>query len=314
MDAIKVDSVTRFYGEHTAVDNLSFTVTKGHIHGFLGPNGAGKTTTMKMIAGLLPVHLGSILVNEAPLNKNLNELKKNLGILLELPPLFNDMDVREYLAYVAKLHLVSKDKVNQHVDYAIDKLKLHDVADRLCGNLSKGFKQRVGIAQAIVHNPDIVILDEPTIGLDPQAVIEIREFIKDLKKDHTLLLSSHLLHEISLVCDEVTIINKGKLVLSGAVDKITQDISKKNAINLSAKSLTEEQITMIQSWYFIEKVIKHEEVNNEVHFQIFLNSVNDHRYEILKKCVENNIEILSFEQKKTTLEDIFIRMTKGGDK
>lgn len=312
MEAIKVDSVTRFYGEHTAVADLSFEVNKGHIHGFLGPNGAGKTTTMKMIAGLLPAHHGNIEINQKKLTKNIDEIKKELGILLENPPLFQDMEVREYLEFVAKLHRVPKDKINSSVNYALEKLQLNDVKKRLCGNLSKGFKQRVGIAQAIVHNPSIVILDEPTVGLDPKAVIEIREFIQELKNDHTILLSSHLLHEVSLVCDEVTIINKGKLVVSGPVEQITNNISQQIVYELSAKSLTADQISKIENWFFVDKVIIMKEESNETSFQIRLNSLNDHRTECLKNCLELDIDILSFSQKKISLEDLFIQMT-GGD-
>tara|TARA_B100001971_G_scaffold215192_1_gene259792 strand:- start:43236 stop:44177 length:942 start_codon:yes stop_codon:yes gene_type:complete len=311
MDAIKVDSVTRFYGEHTAVDDLSFTVNKGHIHGFLGPNGAGKTTTMKMIAGLLPAHRGQIQINSKPLEQNINELKLELGILLENPPLFQDMEVREYLDFVARLHKVPKDQIQKSVDYAIEKLRLGDVAQRLCGNLSKGFKQRVGIAQAIVHNPSIVILDEPTVGLDPQAVIEIREFIKELKEDHTLLLSSHLLHEVSLVCDEVTIINKGKLVVSGPVEEITNNFNKQAQIEVSAKSLSDEQIKKIENWFFIDKVILGNNDKEEVSFQLSLSSINDHRHECLKNLMDINVEVISYKQQKMSLEDLFIRMTKG---
>lgn len=310
MDAINVDSVTRLYGEHTAVDNLSFTVNKGHIHGFLGPNGAGKTTTMKMIAGLLPTHNGQIFINERSLEKNINELKLELGILLETPPLFLDMEVREYLEFVAKLHKVPKDKLKSSLDYAIEKLHLQDVEKRLCGNLSKGFKQRVGIAQAIVHNPSIVILDEPTVGLDPQAVIEIRDFITELKRDHTILLSSHLLHEVSLVCDEVTIINKGKLVVSGPVDEITKNISQQAHIEVIARSLSQDQVEKIENWYYIDKVIKGREDQNEIHFQISMNSINDHRSECLKGLVDIGLEVISYRQQKVTLEDLFIRMTK----
>lgn len=311
MDAIKVDSVTRFYGEHTAVSDLSFEVNKGHIHGFLGPNGAGKTTTMKMIAGLLPAHQGQIQINQKQLSEHLNELKTELGILLENPPLFQDMEVREYLEFVAKLHRVPKDKLKESVDYAIEKLRLNEVESRLCGNLSKGFKQRVGIAQAIVHKPSIVILDEPTVGLDPQAVIEIREFIKELKDNHTILLSSHLLHEVSLVCDEVTIINKGKLVISGPVEQITQNISQQTILEFQAKAITQDQVRSIENWFFVDKVILGEESAGEVSFQVFLNSLNDHRSECLKNCIELGLEILGFQQKKISLEDLFIKMTKG---
>jgi ABC-2 type transport system ATP-binding protein len=314
MDAIKVDSVTRLYGEHTAVNDLSFSVNEGHIHGFLGPNGAGKTTTMKMIAGLLPTHAGSILVNNQSVNKNLNEIKKDLGLLLETPPLFSDMDVREYLAYVALLHRVPKEDVDKSVDYAIEKLKLHDVENRLCGNLSKGFKQRVGIAQAIVHNPKIVILDEPTVGLDPEAVIEIRQFIKELKKDHTILLSSHLLHEISLVCDEVTIINKGRLVATGSVAQITDDINKKNILSVKISDLTSEQINKMNQWFYIKEVVELAHNDNEWELQIILNSLEDHRYDFIKNCVNHDIQLVSIEEKKTSLEEIFIQMTKEDNK
>ncbi|MEX0798853.1 MAG: ABC transporter ATP-binding protein [Bacteriovoracaceae bacterium] len=190
---IKVDSVTRFYGDHLAVDNLSFTVRKGSIHGFLGPNGAGKTTTMKMIAALLPPHSGKITIDSIDVAQEPMQIKKSIGILLEIPPLFLDMEVREYLEFAARLHLVAKKDVGSHVDDVLEKMNLESVERRLVGNLSKGYKQKVGVAQAIVHRPAVVILDEPTSGLDPKAVMEMRALIKDLKKEHTILFSSHLL-------------------------------------------------------------------------------------------------------------------------
>lgn len=307
MESIIVDSVTKIYGSRKAVDNLSFKVKKGSIHGFLGPNGAGKTTTMKMIAGVIPPAHGNIYINGNNVQENLLKVKASLGVLLENPPLYKDMEVRDYLRYVCQLHKVEKSKINDYLDYAIEKLDLKDVEFRLIGNLSKGYKQRVGVAQAIVNKPDIVILDEPTVGLDPSSVIEMRDLIKELAKEHTVLLSSHLLHEISLICDEVTIIKDGLLQATGPVEQIAQEVKDKEKLIVKVKkwdSNLNQEFSKLAS-YKIEQV--------EEGFQLSIDQKigEDSRDEIAKFIVQNDLGLLELTKESLDLEKVFLEVTGG---
>lgn len=307
MESIIVDSVTKIYGSRKAVDNLSFKVKKGSIHGFLGPNGAGKTTTMKMIAGVIPPAHGNIYINGNNVQENLLKVKASLGVLLENPPLYKDMEVRDYLRYVCQLHKVEKSKINDYLDYAIEKLDLKDVEFRLIGNLSKGYKQRVGVAQAIVNKPDIVILDEPTVGLDPSSVIEMRDLIKELAKEHTVLLSSHLLHEISLICDEVTIIKDGLLQATGPVEQIAQKVKDKEKLIVKVRkwdSSLNQEFSKLAS-YKIEQV--------EEGFQLSIDQKigEDSRDEIAKFVIKNDLGLLELTKESLDLEKVFLEVTGG---
>jgi ABC-2 type transport system ATP-binding protein len=307
MESIIVDSVTKIYGSRKAVDNLSFKVKKGSIHGFLGPNGAGKTTTMKMIAGVIPPAHGNIYINGNNVQENLLKVKASLGVLLENPPLYKDMEVRDYLRYVCQLHKVEKSKINDYLDYAIEKLDLKDVEFRLIGNLSKGYKQRVGVAQAIVNKPDIVILDEPTVGLDPSSVIEMRDLIKELAKEHTVLLSSHLLHEISLICDEVTIIKDGLLQATGPVEQIAQKVKDKEKLIVKVRkwdSSLNQEFSKLAS-YKIEQV--------EEGFQLSIDQKigEDSRDEIAKFVIKNDLGLLELNKESLDLEKVFLEVTGG---
>jgi ABC-2 type transport system ATP-binding protein len=308
--SIKVDGVTKLYGNNPAVEGLSFVVHKGTIHGFLGPNGAGKSTTMRMIAGLLSPTKGHLFVNGQDVHKNLTSTKKSIGILLEIPPLYKDMEVKEYLHYVAKLHMVPKQQISERVNTVLSKLSIEDVASRLIGNLSKGYKQRVGVAQAIIHNPDIVILDEPTVGLDPSAVIEMRSLITELKNDHTILLSSHLLHEVGLICDEVTIIDRGRLLTSGTMDEISAKLVGKNIINATIANADMNLLKDMQKADFIQRLELTEE-EGVVKVSFYTDSINDHRSWISRKIFEGGMDLLEFSQEKRNLEQIFLEVTGG---
>lgn len=304
--AIKVDNVSKVYGSTAAVEQLSFEVKSGEVHGFLGPNGAGKSTTMKMIAGLLRPSRGNTWVRNTNVQLHPEKIKADIGILLENPPLYKDMVVKDYLAFVSRLHKVPSQSIGSAVDEAIAKLHLEEVANRLIGNLSKGFKQRVGVAQAIVHNPAIVILDEPTVGLDPEAVIKMRELIKGLSQGHTVLLSSHLLHEISLICDRVTIISHGKLQASGPISEIQHSLSKKRIIEVELLEVSEPLIVELKKMKWIEQVTCKGNV-----LTIYAEAINDYRPEIAKLIVDRGYGLLSMKQNEVSLEDIFISMTKG---
>ena len=211
---IEVENLTKKYGSHVAVDNLSFRVERGMIYGFLGPNGAGKSTTMNMMTGYIAATSGTVKINGYDILKNPEQAKKSIGYLPELPPVYPDMTVYEYLRFVAELKKVKKNERQAQIEDVMKQTQIEDVKGRLIKNLSKGYKQRVGLAQAIIGYPEVIILDEPTVGLDPKQIIEIRELIRELAKKHTIILSSHILSEVSAVCDHIMIISKGRLVAS----------------------------------------------------------------------------------------------------
>lgn len=225
---IEIKNLVKKYGNHVAVDDISFTVESGKIYGFLGPNGAGKSTTMNMITGYIGNTSGSIVINGHDILTEPEEAKGCIGYLPELPPLYVDMTVMEYLQFVADLKKIPKAEREKNITAAIELTKLNDVSERMIKNLSKGYKQRVGLAQAVLGFPEIIILDEPTVGLDPVQIIEIRELIKELGKEHTVILSSHILSEIQAVCDYVFIISKGKLVASDTTDNLLKKMSKED--------------------------------------------------------------------------------------
>ena len=217
---IEVKNLVKKYGSHLAVDNLSFTVEQGQIYGFLGPNGAGKSTTMNIMTGYIGATAGEVLINGYDILKEPERAKESIGYLPELPPLYTDMTVMEYLKFVAELKKIPKKAIQGSVDEVIQMVQLEEVKLRLIKNLSKGYKQRVGLAQAIIGFPEIIILDEPMVGLDPKQIIEIRELIRELAENHTVILSSHILAEVREICDHIMIISKGKLVASDTLDNL----------------------------------------------------------------------------------------------
>lgn len=209
---IEVKNITKKYGNHVALDGVSFTLETGHIYGFLGPNGAGKSTTMNIMTGYIGASSGEVTIQGYDIVKDSKEAKKRIGYLPEIPPLYLEMTVKEYLLFVAELKGIPKTYRKQEVDDMIALTKLNEVSNRLIRNLSKGFKQRVGVAQAVLGNPEVIILDEPTVGLDPQQIIEMRQLIKELGEKHTVILSSHILSEVSAICDLVFILHQGRIV------------------------------------------------------------------------------------------------------
>ena len=219
---IEVRNLVKKYGSHMAVNHLNFTIEKGKIYGFLGPNGAGKSTTMNMITGYIASTEGEILIDGHNILEEPEEAKKKIGYLPEIPPLYVDMTVSEYLKFVAELKSIPKEKRSGNINEVMSTTKLQSVKDRLIKNLSKGYRQRVGLAQALLGYPEIIILDEPTVGLDPKQIIEIRDLIKSLGNKHTVILSSHILSEVSAVCDHVLIIDKGKLVASDTPENLSK--------------------------------------------------------------------------------------------
>ena len=306
MFAIDLNNVSYNFGEREVLREISFQVKSGHIHGLLGPNGAGKTTTMKLIAGLKNCKTGSISV----FNSNVSNVRADFntfGILLEEPPLYEELSVTEYLRFICRLKRISKKEINNRIDYCIEVLDLDSVKNRIIGNLSKGFKQRIGIAQAIIHMPKIVILDEPTVGLDPYSVIEIRNLILKLKDNHTVLLSSHLLHEMGLVCDEVTIIDNGKVLASGTIENIQDTLAGNNLLVVKAKYSNEQWEQFIENKLGIH-INKKEQVDNYYLYELLLSHDISKYSIIIEEMVNHKMNVFQVERKESTLEEIFVRV------
>jgi ABC-2 type transport system ATP-binding protein len=306
MDKILVvDRVTKEYPGRVAVSNLSFHVSKGSIHGFLGPNGAGKSTTMKMIAGILPVSDGEIKLFNKSVSPDNGELKNQVGLLSENAPLYLDMKVEKYLQFVAKLHRVQN--VNEQVNKVMEELSLTAVRGRMIGNLSKGFKQRVGLAQAIVYDAPFLILDEPTNGLDPQTVVELRDFIKKLSLHKTILFSSHVLSEVEQLCDQITIIHKGKMRASGNLKEIHRKFRQGLVIKLGL-GLGQSLPDLGQFGKF--EVTHHSTLNTEEQFLINFESEQDIRSELGKFILDRGLKLMTIHSESPELEDIFLHMTE----
>ena len=305
---IEVKHLVKKYGNHLAVDDLSFSVEKGEILGFLGPNGAGKSTTMNMITGYISATEGTVTIHGHDIFEEPEEAKKCIGYLPELPPLYMEMTVKEYLNFAADLKKVPKKEKADNVAYVMKKTGIIDMQHRLIKHLSKGYKQRVGLAQAILGHPDVLILDEPTVGLDPMQIVEIRGLIKELSKEHAVILSSHILAEISAVCDKVMIINHGKLIVSDTPDNLSKHMKGSNAIQLlikGEKSIVHNELVKIPKIRRIEYKREGELLSANVYY----NSEDDIREAIFYAMAGVDCPILSMVSTTMTLEDIFMRVT-----
>ena len=310
---IEVKNLTKRYGKHLAVDNLSFTVEKGQVYGFLGPNGAGKSTTMNIMTGYLGATSGEILINGHDILREPQEAKKCIGYLPEQPPLYMEMTVWEYLNFAAELKKIPKDEVKKQIEKVVKLTRLEEVQDRLLHNLSKGYKQRVGLAQAILGFPEIIILDEPTVGLDPKQIIEIRELIRTLAKNHTVILSSHILAEVREVCDYVMIIAKGKLVASDTPENLENLMSGTGHVELEAKTSMEKAKAILKGIPLISKAEYWEETKKSVTVRIESEGQSDIREQLFFAFAKEGIPLLTLKLNKSTLEDIFLELTQGSD-
>lgn len=306
---IEVKNLVKRYGDNTAVRGVSFTVEKGRIYGFLGPNGAGKSTTMNIITGCLAATEGEVTINGYDIYEEPVEAKSCIGYLPEQPPLYMDMTPYEYLEFVGQAKGLSGDKLYKAVDAAVTKTGLTAYADRLIKNLSKGYKQRVGIAQAIIGDPEIIILDEPTVGLDPRQIIEIRDLVRDLGKDHTVILSSHILTEISAVCDYVIIIAKGRIVASDTLENLTKLYEGKNYVDLIARGDEEKVRRIIESIPGADSVEVDAGEIGRVHARIAMQKSVDIREELFFRFADAKVPILSMEFEEVTLEKVFLELT-----
>ena len=308
---IEINNLVKKYGDHVAVDDLSLTVEPGKIYGFLGPNGAGKSTTMNIITGYLGATSGEVKINGHDIFKEPEEAKKCIGYLPEIPPLYVDMTVREYLDFVAELKKLEKSLRKRYVEEAMETTGITDVANRMIRNLSKGYRQRVGFAQAILGYPEIIILDEPTVGLDPKQIIEIRELIKKLGEKHTVILSSHILTEISAVCDHVFIISKGKLVASDATENLVSLMSGAQEIEVTVRTDVANAQKELAAISEISKVeVKNEDAGELV---VYAKKGADVREDVFRILAEKYFAVLEMHTIEKSLEDVFLEITQEGE-
>ena len=307
---IEVTNLTRKYGDAYAIENLNFTIEKGKVYGFLGPNGAGKSTTMNILTGYIAATEGTVVINGHDILKEPGEARACIGYLPEQPPLYQDMTVREYLDFAAELKGIDKEKRKQSVDEAMETLVLEEMSGRLIKNLSKGYKQRVGFAQALLGVPEILILDEPTVGLDPKQIIEIRSLIKELGKKHTVILSSHILSEVSEVCDHIMIISKGKLVASDSTEDLIKRMQPVTILRITAVADSKSVEKAISGFETVtECLVEETDEPGVVSIEVKYDSSQDLRMKIAKSFTENGCTIIEMNTEKASLEDIFLELT-----
>ncbi len=308
---IEVKNLVKKYDDHTAVDNLSFSLEKGHVLGFLGPNGAGKSTTMNIITGYLQATSGCVKINGHDIEEEPDLVKNSIGYLPEIPPLYTDMRVKEYLTFVAELKKVKKSERKEMINEVIHMIGLQDVEKRLIQHLSKGYKQRVGLAGAIMGYPELIILDEPTVGLDPKQVIEIRELIRKLSEKHTIILSSHILSEVSAVCDEIMIINKGKLVARDTPQNLSNTDGKTSLV-IKAKGSKAQIESILKNISGIDKVIYQDAAATEagvMQLTVTYEEKEELRDTISFAFAEAKCPIYEMKASTMSLEDIFLQLT-----
>ena len=308
---IEVTNLTKKYGDHIAVDHLSFRVEKGQIYGFLGPNGAGKSTTMNIITGYLAATEGTVTIDGKDVQKDPEEAKRAIGYLPELPPLYVDMTVREYLDFVAELKKVPKKERKQQIDEVMEMTQITDMQQRLIRNLSKGYRQRVGLAQAILGYPEVIILDEPTVGLDPKQIIEIRDLIRKLGENHTVILSSHILSEVSAVCDHIMIIAHGKLVASDSPENLQKLMSGSMELDLEVKGSIAAVKSALQEISQIDRIEENTEASQNIAKLKVISKENaDIREQVFYALADAKLPILEMTHAEKSLEDIFLELTE----
>ena len=312
---IEVSNLVKKYGDHTAVDHLSFQIEKGKIYGFLGPNGAGKSTTMNMITGYIASTEGKVMIDGHDILEEPEAAKKCIGYLPEMPPLYFDMTVLEYMKFAADLKKIPRNQKDKQIKEVMDMVKITDMKDRLIKNLSKGYRQRVGLAQAILGYPEVIILDEPTVGLDPKQIIEIRDLIKSLKQKHTVILSSHILSEVRAVCDYVLIISHGKLVASDTPDNLERLAAGSNSLLMKVKG---EKDTIRKDLETIEGVTG-VEMSYDSDEELWKTKVSiqenvDIREKVFYAMAKANCPIYEMQVKRVSLEDVFLEITEGEKK
>ena len=305
---IEVRELSKQYGDVTAVDRVTFKAERGQITGFLGPNGAGKTTTMRMLTCFLPPSSGTAIVDGFDIAEASLEVRRRIGYLPELPPLYLDMTVQSYLTFVAKIKGVPTPQLRSRLDDTMEQMGITDVAGTVIGHLSKGYRQRVGLAQALVHNPPVLILDEPTVGLDPKQIIEIRETIKSLRGDHTIILSTHILPEVSMTCDKVVIISNGRIVGEGSPESLTAQLREGEVLRaqvVGARDVVEALLAGIPGVIDVQ----HEDSGAGDAYLVTSAPGQDVRDPLAKAVVDGGFGLRELRAMDMTLEDVFLRLT-----
>jgi len=304
---IEVQHLSKRYGSFTAVDDVSFRVESGEILGFLGPNGAGKTTTMRIITGYMPASEGKAFVAGYDVFEQPLDAKKRTGYLPETPPLYPDMTVREYLMFVAKIKGVRKD-IKGRVDAVMKRTWVADMSERQCGRLSKGYRQRVGLAQAIIHNPDVLVLDEPTAGLDPKQIIETRQLIRELAGSHTIVLSTHILPEVAQTCQKVVIINKGKVVAIDTPAALTERMHGVVTVFVQAQGPADDIQRSLQNVRGVLRVTVADSRDGEASFEVDSEKGSDVRRELASAVVGGGFGLMELRPMRVSLEDVFVSL------
>lgn len=307
---ITIENLTKYYGKNKAVNNISFTINDNEILGFLGPNGAGKSTTMNMIAGYLPMSGGTVSVFGTDITKDPVKAKKNIGYLPEIPPVYPDMKVSEYLSFCAGLKKIPAAEKKDEIKRVMTLLGITDVKGKLIRNLSKGYKQRVGFAQALLGNPKFIILDEPTVGLDPNQVIEVRKIIKDLKKDHTVIFSSHILSEVSEVCDRVIIINKGDIRAIDTIENLERSYSSALVLHIKVKGSKSKAAAIIETTEGVKELLSIDDEGSDIFsFAVQLEGEAEAIQDaLMNELLKNHVRIMEIYTDKPNLENVFIEL------
>ena len=310
---IEAQHLSKAYGTITAVDDVTFRVEPGEILGFLGPNGAGKTTTMRILTGYIPPTVGKALVAGFNVFEQPIEAKRRTGYLPETPPLYPELTVREYLSFVARIKGVAGSEREGRVASAMDRTRVTDVADRYCATLSKGYRQRVGLAQAILHNPEVLILDEPTAGLDPKQIIETRELIKELAGTHTIILSTHILPEVSQTCQRVVIINRGRVVAEDTPDNLTARLKGAETIYVQMDTQGRDAVPALEAVPGVTRVATTDQQNGVAAFEVETERGRDLRRELADTIVSHGWGLLELRSIRMSLEEIFLHLTTEED-
>lgn len=307
---IEVRHLSKRYGTHLAVDDLSFSIDRGVVYGFLGPNGAGKSTTMNIMTGCLGATEGEVLIDGHNVAEEPMEAKKHIGYLPELPPLYGDMTPEEYLRFVARAKGLRREEGARQIETVMEKTRIADVRKRLIRNLSKGYRQRVGIAQALLGNPEVIILDEPTVGLDPVQIIEIRELIRELGKEHTLVLSSHILSEVQAVCDSILILSKGRLVACDTAENLTKLMRGRENLRLLTRAEEETVRPIVEKVDGVESLAFAEE-DGLTAVDVTPVEGQDVREALFNAFAETKVPLLELRTERASLEDVFLELTGG---
>lgn len=310
---IQIENLVKKYGQQTVLNGMNLTINEGEILGFLGPNGAGKSTTMNIITGYISATEGTVKIDGLDILEQSKKVKKKIGYLPEIPPLYLDMTIEEYLKFVCKIKGIEKKDILKTMDKVAGLVKITNYKSRLIKNLSKGYKQRVGLAQAIIGEPEVLILDEPTVGLDPKEIIEIRSLIKDLGKNHTIILSSHILSEVSAICDRVVIINKGEIVASGTPEELAKRLSYSSKILLRIKESCKSAEKILKEIKGVEKFkLQGTAEKGTVDLLVEAKQNVDIREELFWKLSKAEVPVLMMKPMDLSLEEVFLQVTKEG--